>query len=126
MGYQQGLDILARRTVDSFRESGKLYAGLEGIRNPGELKYIQSIGGFVIGIDSPFEQRLARVLARGNPYDPKNREEFILAEQRDRGVGQELFGQQADECLHLSNIVIMNDTTPEAFREKLLAVFAAL
>ena len=121
-----GLDVLARRTVDTFEQSGQQKAVIEGIRNPGELKYIQNVGGFVIGINATLEERFNRVLARGNPYDPKNREEFEIAEKRDRGVGQKSYGQQAEECLRLSDVVVKNNGTIEEFKKKILRILRTL
>lgn len=117
-----GLDVLAKRTHEVFKFSNDNLVVIDGIRNPGELKYIQKVGGFVIGIDTPIELRFHRVLIRGNPYDPKTREEFEKAERRDRGVGQKSYGQQAEECLRLSNVVIENNGTLENFEKKILKI----
>lgn len=116
---KHGLDVLAKRTIEKFREAGEEKAVIDGIRNPGELKYIQKSGGFIIGIDSQVEQRFLRIVTRGNPYDPKTREEFERDEERDRGVGQTSYGQQADECLKLSDVVIENNGTLEEFEQKI-------
>ena len=115
---EHGLDVLARRIVETFLESGEEKCVIDGIRNPGESKYIQEAGGFVIGINAPVEIRFERTLARGNPYYPQTREEFEIAEKRYRGVGQKSYGQQADECLKLSDVVIENNGTLEDFKEK--------
>lgn len=115
-----GQDVLAKRTLESFGESGEKNAVIDGIRNPGELKSIQEAGGFVIGIDSPFDSRVERVIHRGNPYDPKSAEEFEEDELRDRGFGQDEYGQQTDECLRLADRVIENNGTIEEFKKKIL------
>lgn len=115
-----GFDILAKRTLDTFRESGEQNAVIDGIRNPGELMCIQEAGGFVIGINAPVEKRFERVKKRGHSYDPQTHEEFEITEQRDRGVGQKSYGQQADECLKLSDVVIENNGTLEEFKKKII------
>jgi dephospho-CoA kinase len=121
-----GLEILAKRLFSSFKNSNFSHAVFEGIRNPGELKYIQQMGGFVIGVDAPVDLRFERVRNRKNPYDPTTLEEFKLNEQRDRGVNQQSFGQNADECLKLSDTVIINNGTFLEFSAKILDALTLL
>ena len=53
---------------------------------------------------------------RGKDYDPKTCEEFSKAEERDRGVGQALFGQQVEACLRLADVILDNNGTLQDFQ----------
>jgi len=83
----------------------------DSIRNPGEITLFRCIPNFkIIGVDAPVEKRLVwyldRVRQRGE--DDPNMSAFIQVSIRDRGVNQQKYGQQVDECLSMSDIILQN------------------
>lgn len=74
---------------------------VDGIRNPAEIKFLKRNGAIIIGVNAGDEIRKKRFL--------ETEKDFELVNKRDRGVGENEFGQQVKECLDLSDIVIMNN-----------------
>jgi len=111
---QQGNGYLAEWTIEKFKDQGRIIC-LDGVRNPGEIEVIKGYGGLVIGIDASDEKRLEWYLARAKDRteDGQAKKDFILADKRDKGEGEENSGQKVAECLRLVDRVIMNDGTVE-------------
>lgn len=89
---------------------------IDGIRNPAEVEFLKKeFNAYIIGITASAKKRFELMQKRGKEYDPKTWEEFQRAEERDRGVGQALFGQQVEACLKLANVILDNNGTLEDF-----------
>ena len=70
-----GSDILVKRIFEKNPE-GKIV--LDGIRNPGEVKYLKTtLQAEIIGINATPEKRYQFVQARKRSMDPKTWEEFF-------------------------------------------------
>lgn len=88
-------------------ELGIEYLYLDGVRNPGEIEAIrrildpQGIPWTLFVTDAPIELREHLFLARNRPGDPTTSEGFRQLDARDRGEGQDEFGQRVDDCMHL-------------------------
>ncbi|MEK6892597.1 MAG: hypothetical protein AABX07_00155 [Nanoarchaeota archaeon] len=99
-------------------EKGKNYV-IVGIRNPGEIEELRKLRNFVlIGVDAPIEHRLRWILARDKDSDPKNLAGIKAMDARDRGVGEDVSGQQSEACFQMADRHIFNNTTLEDLREK--------
>ena len=95
---------------------------IDGIRNPGEVKYLKEKFGkdfILIAVDAPKEIRFKRLLERGKEGDPKTFEEFEKMDEADNGKGQPEYGQRVGECLKLADYLIINDGTIEELNKKL-------
>jgi len=89
---------------------------VDGIRNPAEVKFLKKeFNAYIIGITASATKRFELMQKRGKDYDPKTWEEFSKAEERDRGIGQALFGQQVEACLKLADVILDNNGTLEDF-----------
>jgi dephospho-CoA kinase len=126
-----GTDILAQRiatSVGSLRSQGKATkAVIDGLRHPDEVQWLKKqLQAYVIGITIPSELRFQRLRVRGRSSDPKTSEDFAIAEQRDRGVGQPYYGNSVDECLPLANVIIANTGSREDLKRKLQETLIAL
>ncbi|HET9946502.1 MAG TPA: AAA family ATPase [Patescibacteria group bacterium] len=93
---------------------------IDGIRNPAELSYLQkTFHAFTIAITATPEKRFEMMKKRGRVGDPTTWEEFKKAEERDRGIGQESFGQQVEACVKMADVVLDNNGTYEQFEQNL-------
>lgn len=115
-----GLTILAELATQEIRKNPEKKFVIDSVRNPLELEYIRKhFQAFVIGITASAERRFAMMKSRGREWDPKTWEEFKRLEERDRGIGQEAYGQQVEKCLQMADIVIDNNGNFEEFQTNL-------
>ena len=115
-----GPSILAELVAPKiFKESTKQFV-VDSVRNPAELQYLKKhFKTFIIGITASDDKRFQLMLARGKEWDPKTREEFDALAARDKGIGQEAYGQQVEACLKMADIVIDNNGTLKQFEDGL-------
>lgn len=120
-----GPGFLAERVMEKIKP-GKNYV-IDSIRNPGEIEIFRNMDEFiVIGVDSPPEDRLRRIVSRNKSGDPKTIEEIKDMDARDRGAGEKSSGQQVGACYDMSDYQLMNDGTMEALAEKISQLMANL
>jgi len=111
--------VLAERTADIFKITPNPLILVDSIRNPAEIEYLRrEFNAKIIGITASVETRFKRSLQRNRQSDPKTFEEFRKAARRDQGLYQDKHGQQVNECLTLSDVVIENEGTAEELIEK--------
>ncbi len=107
-----GDDILVKLTEKLFNGSEEKIV-IDGIRNPGEIAYLRKkYNSIIIGVTAPFDTRREFSRKRSGDADPKTSKEFELVEKRDRGIGEGSHGQQVEECLKMSDIVVENKGSP--------------
>lgn len=107
-----GSSILAELATQGIKRHPDVKYVIDSVRNPAEVAYLKkTFGARVIGITASPDKRFQLMQARGREWDPKTREEFRRLEERDRGVGQESFGQQVEKCLQMADIVLDNNGT---------------
>ncbi len=83
---------------------------VDGVRNPAELLFLKKkFSTYTVGVTASADKRFELMRKRAREWDPKTREEFDQVEARDRGVGQEEYGQQVQACLDMADIVIDNN-----------------
>ena len=117
-----GDDILVKRTEELFNGLEEKIV-IDGIRNAGEIAYLRKkYNTIIIGVEAPSKKRRGFSRKRSADADPKTEEEFERVEQRDRGIGEGIHGQQVDECLKLSDIVIKNKGSLSDFRREIRKV----
>lgn len=115
-----GSSFLAEMVAHTISRNPEQKYVIDSVRNPAELAYLKKkLGVFTIGITASPEKRFELMKARGSEWDPQTWEEFKQQEERDRGVGQEDFGQQVQKCLDMADIVIDNNCTYEEFQTNL-------
>lgn len=121
-----GSAILAEMIAPNLQKnpSGKFV--IDAIRNPAEVAFLKKeFGAYIIGITASAKKRFELMRIRNKEYDPKTWEEFVKAEERDRGIGQEDFGQQVEKCLQMANVILENNGTLEEFKEKIANMIPA-
>jgi len=107
-----GQQALADKVIEMI-EPGKNYA-VDGFRNPGEVEAFRKMDDFVlIGLDAPLSLRSERMILRGRADDPKNKDDFLKMDARDKGIGQEEYGQQSVACYEMADRYLLNDRSFE-------------
>lgn len=118
-----GEGVLAQRAIEYLKkegllkdDNGKSKIVIEGIRNPGEVKYFQRLPHFVLlGVDADQSLRFKRVIERSKPWDPKDWNSFLKVDNRDWGNGREDAGQQVKRCVQMADCLIDNNKDLKSF-----------
>lgn len=105
-----GSSILAEMIAPEVKKNPDGKFVIDAIRNPAEVKFLQKeFSTYIIGVTASPQKRFEMMQIRGRDYDPKTWEEFEKAEKRDRGIGQEAYGQQVEKCLRMADIILENN-----------------
>ncbi len=131
----EGAGVLAKRISSKFKLN-KDYV-IDGIRNPAEVNHFRSLEDFyyvsingvkscetfhLISIDANRTVRYERAMKRNKESDPKNLEDFIIADNRDFGE-KDLSGQQVAACMVMADYHILNDFTAEEFNKRIEEIY---
>ena len=118
---EEGMDAIALRCVPRIMATKAPLVLIDGIRGDAEvLIFRREFPGFrLIGIDSDFPTRLARVMTRGRSDDLRNGDELKVRDERELSWGLGLALEQAD-------IHIRNDGTLEEFARDVRALLRRL
>ncbi|MDD5251952.1 MAG: hypothetical protein PHT12_04950 [Patescibacteria group bacterium] len=90
--------------LETARRQGWRRLICNGVRNPVEPLALELLLGdryVLVGIVAPIDIRAQRFLKRGQAGDPAELWEFLKVDDRDRGIGQPMHGQQVDRTLAL-------------------------
>lgn len=81
---------------------------IDGIRNPGEIKYLRRFSNFfLIGLDASRQERLRRYrIKTGENISDRA---FFEIDERDSGKGQPAYGQDVTRCIDLADFQIINN-----------------
>lgn len=115
-----GVYILAKMAVDYLPRDKEMII-IDGIRNPGEVKFLRNEFGVnftLFAIDAPKEMRFENLKKRGDPKDPQTFEEFNELDARDQGEGEPEWGQRVGDCVSMADHKIINDGTIEQLYQK--------
>lgn len=93
--------------------------------SPGEVAFIQSLGGKVIGVDADLRTRYDRIWARGGEKDKVSFEEFKAFEELEMNPTETTTNDLAG-AIRAADIVIMNDGTLEELHAKIDEALAKL
>ncbi|KKT48960.1 MAG: hypothetical protein UW41_C0014G0004 [Candidatus Collierbacteria bacterium GW2011_GWC2_44_18] len=114
-----GGHVLAERTLEMLADiEGNIV--IDSIRNPSEIDFLrQALGITVIGVDASPEHRLEWYLDRAwrRGEDGTAEGDFIRANNRDLGLGENNFGQQVGRCLAMADVIIQNEDTKKHLLE---------
>lgn len=118
--HDSGNDILAKEIAPEIKKHPDQKFVIDAIRNPSEVTFLKKeFHAYIIGVTASPEKRFELMQIRNKAYDPKTWEDFVKAEKRDRGIGQEAFGQQVEKCLSLADVILENNGSLEEFEEKI-------
>lgn len=122
-----GTGVLSQKLIEKMEPEKDYVVG--NIRNPGEVEVLRRWFGknfVLVKVDAPSEIRFERLLKRRREKDPETLEEFKKVEARDFGVSEENFGQQHAAVFAMADFVVLNDSTFEVFRERVLELINKL
>lgn len=123
----EGSEALSKKIISKIKEQGGKYWVIDGFRNPAEIKEFRQFTDFILlGINAGLEARWERTDKRAREHSPKTFEEFKKVDARDKGVGQEDYGQQGDACFKMADAYIMNNGTVEELEAKVKKLIGAL
>lgn len=113
-----GMDAVAILTA---KEIEKISAGtviIDGIRGDAEVKYFKSVftDFSLVCIKASFETRLNRMKSRGRSDDTATEESLMSRDKREESFG-------LARAIELADICIENESTCEAFEEKIKSLF---
>ena len=80
-----GNGALARLALENAKESKII---IDGIRNPAEVDELKKSNAIIIAVDAPLQTRFSRLISRNRSSDPKNWQDFIEMDRRDKGINQ--------------------------------------
>lgn len=106
---EKGGDVWAKLIIEEL-EPDKNYV-IEGIRNPEEIEAFSKRPDFIlIGLEAQLDIRAQRIISRNRENDPKNMDEFVRVDNKDKGIGQEQLGQNSLLCFQKAQHYISNNT----------------
>ncbi|HCQ31422.1 TPA: hypothetical protein DIU27_03520 [Candidatus Collierbacteria bacterium] len=114
-----GGHVLAERTLELLGSTDGNVV-IDSIRNPSEIEFLRHVLGItVIGIDASPELRMEWYLDRAwrRGEDGTSDADFVRANNRDLGLGENNFGQQVVRCLEMADVVIQNEDTKKHLLE---------
>jgi len=120
--------ILAKLATDYLQRDKEMII-VDGIRNPEEAEYLRKTFGrkfTLIAVDAPREIRWERIKGRAREGDPKTWEEFVVLDDRDQGIGEDLHGQQVRRCIEMADVIVMNDDNIDQLKEKINSIVSSL
>lgn len=105
-----GDQVLAERAIEKLHKDGVPLIIIEGIRNPGEVKYLKKQSHFyLISVNADPKVRYSRLTFRNKPWDPKNWKDFMKISRRDLGKNEGRSGQQVSRCMEMADFKITNN-----------------
>ncbi|MCQ1536780.1 flagellar hook-basal body complex protein FliE [Methanosarcina sp. KYL-1] len=115
---REGMDAVAKRCVSQIRESGSELVVVDGVRGIAELECFRREFGksfILIAVYAPLDTRFGRVQKRGRSDDMDSIDGLRNRDERELGWGM-------GDAIIASNAEIENDSTLEAFKEKVIEV----
>ncbi len=113
-----GKDIWAKRAIEKM--SGDLFL-IDGCRSMDEVQSYRRLSSevYIIAVHAPRGIRYERLVKRGRDDAPKNMDEFDERDERELGWG-------LGNVIALSDILIVNDSDLESFRDQVRGSLEAL
>ena len=115
-----GAGVLGRMIREKIESSPITCWVVDGIRNPAEIGELKKLKCFyLVGIEADIPVILERLRKRGRATDRVKTDELLKALEREWGVGESADGQQVGACMALSDILIVNNSSIQAFEKKI-------
>ncbi|HON80998.1 MAG TPA: AAA family ATPase [Methanoregulaceae archaeon] len=110
---ERGMAVVADLCIPEIERQAAPVVLVDGIRGDAEVDLFRShFPGFIlIGVDAPFEARLARLSSRGREDDRLDREELRERDRREISWG-------LGRALACADMLILNDRDLEAFGDQ--------
>jgi len=117
-----GKDVWAKRTAEKIRAEGSRNIVIDGIRSIDEIDFFRREFGrdfVLIAIHTKSEERLDRILKRAREDDVRSMRELENRDTRELGWG-------IGSAIAKADIMIVNDSTLEEFRERVKETLLSL
>ncbi|MFA6435721.1 MAG: AAA family ATPase [Candidatus Gracilibacteria bacterium] len=128
MRAKEGPGVLAKRALEKAQSTapdGNWV--IDGIRNPAEIEALHSTADvYVIGISTPREMLIERLLSRARAGDAISREEIATKLDREWGKNEPPEGQQVGLCMQKVDRVVPNEGTLDALEKNILSYYHSL
>ncbi len=119
-----GSEILAKKVCNKIQNQEYKIVIVDGIRNPAEIKVLRNLKNFyLISVDAPQEIRFKRIVERNRESDPKTWEEFLVVDNRDKGVGEFETGQAVGKCMQEADFSLINSGSLGDIKEKVRELY---
>jgi len=119
-----GAGVLAEHVLNKIKNQKYEKAVVDGIRNPAEIKVLKELKDFfLVSVDAPQEKRFQRLVERNRESDPKTWNDFLVVDNRDKGVGEVETGQAVGKCMEQANFELINSGTLDEVKEKVKELY---
>jgi len=121
---KEGVGVLSKYILKEINDKNYENVVVDGIRNPAEVEVLRNLKNFfLISVDAPQEIRFKRISKRCRESDPKTWDKFLEVDNRDKGIGESLTGQNVGKCMEMADFFLMNDSSLEKFQEKIIKLY---
>lgn len=117
-----GGDVLVKMAIEESGISGDNSLILSGLRAIDEVETFKNLGGKVIAIIAPIEQRYSLAKKRGRIDENISFEEFKKIEDEEN-LGQDRESQNVSKVISMADMTVVNDGTLEELYEKCERVY---
>ena len=127
MRKEGGAGILAKRALETVKNSGHDKWVVDGIRNPAEIDELKNGENVhIVGIKTDLELLVERIISRNRESDAKTREDIVRKVNREWGEGEPADGQQVGKCMEKVDMLIDNNGTLEDLNQKFTEYYKTL
>lgn len=114
-----GAGVLGEKVSNKIQNQEYKKVIVDGIKNPAEIKVLRQLKDFfLVSVDAPQEIRFQRLISRNRESDPNTWEEFIVVDNRDKGIGEFETGQAVEKCMRQADFSLINSGSLEEIKEK--------
>lgn len=100
---------------------------IDGIRNPGEINILRKLKNFfLVCVDAVPEIRFKRLVERERESDPKTWEDFLIVDNRDKGIGEKETGQGVGRCMAQADYTIVNNNSIDETKKQIENIYDLL
>jgi len=127
MRKEGGAGILAKRALETVKNSGHDKWVVDGIRNPAEIDELKNGENVhIVGIKTDLELLVERIISRNRESDAKTHEDIVRKVNREWGEGEPADGQQVGKCMEKVDMLIDNNGTLEDLNQKFTEYYKTL
>lgn len=119
MRAEGGVGVLAQRAMEKIELEGGDWV-VDGVRNDGEVAFLQSKGVTIVAVEVGREILIERLLSRFREGDATEQAEIEAKLDREWGIGEPPDGQQVGKCMQKADFVIKNEGTLQELQDNVI------
>lgn len=100
-------------TYEQVQKDKPKHAILEALHTVGEVEFVRSVGGIILGVDADVDLRFKRIQKRGSVKDNVSYEKFLSQVEREEGGGDDSSGHNIRGAINVADYTITNNGTLE-------------